>query len=711
VALGALCIALPFNNPFSHRLVLAVLLAFVVAPLGAYVSVSVTQERVDLAESLLDISVICFSVFLLPAAWTANITIAAMLIVSAVPIQPRRIVITLSAAVVGLFSISGATLNVAHWYAPVLAIAVLMAGIDVYHQARGARAEEVSARYDALIDAAPVFFWEIETRTGTIVAVAGNSAALVGYEPNELVGMNWEDIVVKSDAEALRAVGLAATDQQLATSGEVRHRDGTISMFRHLMTVDPAATVIKGVSSDITELNDAHHQLRYQAEHDDLTGLANRSVLSTRLDELLAAPSGAPLALMVLDLDRFKDINDTLGHPFGDKLLTTLADRFRSSLPNVDIVARLGGDEFAMLITTDVDRDMVFAAASRIVEITEERVVIDGVSLSVSPSVGVVVAPEHGQTRDLLLQRADIAMYEAKRSTDAVRFFESTPEELSLDRLTLTASIRPAIDEGQIELWYQPKVDIATHRIVGAEGLARWRHPERGLLGPAEFLELITLSGEISSFTSLVLAHGVATAALCQDAGCNMVIAVNLAAASFFDRELPAHMHQLLADHNVAADRIILEITESDILEEAGTHVAVFERLAAIGLGLSIDDFGTGYSSLTRLRALPITELKIDRSFITRMSDPEDQIIVKTIIDLAQLLGHHTVAEGVEDPATADALARLGCDSAQGYLWARPMPRDEFLALLRTWPAGVGPATPMLDSANWPPSLAGGAGV
>lgn len=697
VVLALLCVFLPFSEPLPDRLLLAGLLIFVVVPIGTHVSRKASRERVDLAETVLDLVVLNLAVFLLPVVWTATITISGMMIVGTAPIQPRKVVVSLTIGAVIGYTISGIVLSIDYWYAPVIAIAVLMTGVEVYHEARRERLRQVSARYDALIGAAPVFFWEVDTTTRTIVAVAGNSGALLGYEPHELVGMQWEDVVLSADAEHLREVGLAATDGQLAASSEVRHRDGTVSTFRHLMTFDPETTLVKGVSSDINEVVEAHQRLRYQAEHDDLTGLVNRSVLSARLEELLRDPAAAPIALLVLDLDRFKDVNDILGHPFGDSLLTTLADRFRTSLPWVDVVARLGGDEFAILLTSDVDRESAIALAEHVVQIAEERMQIDGVSLSVSPSIGVALAPEHAMTPHMLMQRADIAMYEAKRSSSAYRVFENTPEELSLDRLTLTSAIRPALDDGQIELWYQPKVDIATQRIVGAEGLARWLHPERGVLSPADFLELITMSGEFTSFTNLVLRHGVQTAAQCQAAGCDLAIAINLAAVSFFDQDLPTRLHALLIEHNVAPDRIILEITESDILEEVGTHIGVFERLASLGVGLSIDDFGTGYSSLSRLRALPVTELKIDRSFIGRLGDPEDLIIVKTIVELSQLLGHHTVAEGVEDQATADALVRLGCQSAQGYLWAKPLRRDEFLGLLRTWPAGVGEHALELD--------------
>ncbi len=392
----------------------------------------------------------------------------------------------------------------------------------------------------------------------------------------------------------------------------------------------------------------------------------------------------------MIDLDRFKEVNDTLGHPVGDRLLQILAERFTEALPGADVVARLGGDEFAVLLTGGVTRAEAVMAARKIARATEQKMEIDRVKLSISPSIGVVLAPEHGTTADEIIRHADIAMYDAKRRGEAVRVFESTPDDLTLDRLTLSAAISSALSNDQFELWYQPKFCLQTRAIVGAEALARWRHPERGMLQPSQFLELISLAGEYHRFTDQVLEQGIATAAHCIERGHTIEMAVNLSSLSFFDQRLPARLDAQLRHYGLDPRRFTLEITEADILDEAGSHFGVFDRLQELGVGISIDDFGTGYSSLVRLRELPVTEVKLDRSFVSNLHrDPEDMIIVQTVVDLALALGHRTVAEGVEIEATAELLASIGCETAQGFLFAKPMPIDHFLTFLETWEHGT----------------------
>lgn len=708
LAFAALVFVLPLEASASDRVFLAALLVGVVGPLGLAMSWKVRPERLDLAESMIDLTMVSLGGFIIPEVWTGSVVVAAMMLVAAVPVQSRRTIALMTAAVTITFTISGLMVGPDAWYSPLSAVVILMLPIDGFYRARNRRFEVAAERYDALINAAQVFIWELDVHSETFTAVAGNSHALLGYHPAEMVGMKWTDLVPKADQERIAIAAQLSTGDQLAIITGVRHQDGTVTTFRHLLTADADYSTLRGVSSDIAELAEANRRLSWQAEHDELTGLANRSVLSAALDTALADVAQTPIALMVLDLDRFKDVNDTLGHPVGDHLLKTLASRFEGTFTDATVIARLGGDEFAILVTEDVTRQRVERMAQQVVEVTQQRVVVEGVSLSTTPSIGVALAPEHGTGAESLLQRADIAMYEAKRSSDTIRFFEKTPEDLNLERLKLGSAIRPAIDEREIELWYQPKICLHTQRIVGAEGLARWRHPERGVLGPFEFLELIALAGEFGRFTDLVLEHGVETAGLCNQVGADITIAVNLASSSFFDQNLPGRIHALLLENKVRPDQLILEITESDILEEADSKITVFDRLADLGLGLSIDDFGTGYSSLTRLRALPVTELKIDRSFISRIADQEDRIIVKAIIDLSELLGHRTVAEGVEDQETAELLAQFGCAMAQGYHWAKPMPRDDFLKLIRTWPAGVGEGAtveilPPVDAAPSPP--------
>ena len=375
-------------------------------------------------------------------------------------------------------------------------------------------------------------------------------------------------------------------------------------------------------------------------------------------------------------------MNDTLGHPVGDQLLKVLAARFRGTV-HADVIARLGGDEFAFLLAADVTAESAVELANDIAQLTDQRIELNRITLSVSGSIGVAIAPQHGTDPETLMQHADIAMYQAKANHDSVSVFVETPDNLSVERLSLTSELSSAISRHEFELFFQPKLDLSSGRVIGAEGLARWRHPTRGILAPDQFLELLSLSGDYHRFTDEMIGEGIGFADRCHRGGHQIEIAVNLSSMSFFDQELPGRIAALLDLHQVPANCLTLEITEADILDESQMPQATFARLAELGVGLSIDDFGTGYSSLVRLRQLPVSELKIDQSFVKGLgTEPEDLIIVRAIIDLASVLGHQTVAEGVESQEVADILLSLGCNVVQGYHFGAPMPADQFVEWL-----------------------------
>ncbi len=426
------------------------------------------------------------------------------------------------------------------------------------------------------------------------------------------------------------------------------------------------------------QLEDATKFIRHQAEHDGLTGLITRNVFMSKLQGCLQESDGDQVAVLVVDVHRFQEVNGVLGHRVGDQLLVVLARRFEQ-LSFAAATARLGGDEFAFVLVGDEARQPVKHAHAVIAAI-EELVQVDRLKLSVSGSVGIAVAPDDGATAEVLMLRADTAMYRAKDAREQVMAFADSEGARVGEQLELGREIEHAISNGQIELWFQPKIDLATERIVGAEGLARWRHPDLGVLTPDRFLPLLNITSDYQAFTDEVIRQGIEFVVQTKRDGAGLAVALNLSAMSFLDHGLVDRVAAMLETSGVAAEQVTFEITESDILEDLSVNGPVFERLIDLGVELSIDDFGVGYSSLSRLRELPVQELKIDRSFVSRMeSDPEDLIIVKAVVDLANVLGHRSVAEGVETVEAWDRLREMGCDEAQGYLFGRPMPAAELL--------------------------------
>lgn len=688
VVMGLLILIIPVDINPVVRVSVSLFLIFVWAPADVVIGRSLKGYRVDVIYIVFDAVLVAVAAWLMPALWVPALIVSTVIVVAAIPMHDRSIVVSISGLTIVAFTGSGLFFDVNDWYLGIAALLAAVPGYDSYYRASQRRADETLQRYDALIDAAAVFFWEVDLRTGSFVSVAGNLRPMVGYSPAEFLKMRWQDIVPIDDQQRLLELPELAEGAERALVTKIQHRDGQDIVFRH--NVRRTKGLLRGVSSNINDLAEATETIRFQAEHDALTGLYNRSVLAERLGQATRSMTAdEPIAVLMLDLNRFKEVNDTLGHQVGDRLLQILAERFRKALPDAKVVTRLGGDEFAVLLTDDVSRASALEAARKIATVTERKLEIDRLELSVSASIGVVLGPEHGATADELLSHADIAMYAAKRKGESVEVFKSMPKDLSLERLTLSASVGSALGAGEFELWYQPKISLETKAVVGAEALARWRHPYRGMLQPSEFLELIGLSGEYHRFTDQVLEDGIIASARCRDRGHSIEMAVNLSLLSFFDQHLPDRLAEQLDVYGVSPHHFTLEVTESDMLDEAGAHSGVFSRLQELGVGISIDDFGTGHSSLVRLKELPVTELKLDRSFVTSLEvDSEDMIIVRTIVKLAAALGLRTVAEGVESEATAELLQSIGCQAAQGFLFAPPMPVDEFLAFLDAWAPG-----------------------
>ena len=413
-------------------------------------------------------------------------------------------------------------------------------------------------------------------------------------------------------------------------------------------------------------------RLTHESRHDALTGLPNRAELQARLAEVLARGTSST-AVLFMDLDRFKDVNDTLGHSAGDRVLSEVAERLSQDLPAGSTIARLGGDEFAVVLP-GAGLAAALRVAQRLRRLLERPVAVEGVSVDVGVSIGVSLAPRDGDTPGLLMRRADIAMYDAKHSS-GIAAYDPGRDESSTSRLALVAQLRTALAEEQFRLEYQPQVAGETGAPVRFEALLRWQHPTRGTVGPDEFVAVAERAGLLQELTAWVLGTALDAVTAWRAAGHDLGVAVNLSPRNLLDPGLPSAVRRALAVRALPAEVLTLEITESTIMAEPARAVETLRQLRSTGVRLSVDDFGTGYSSLAYLKQLPVDEVKIDKSFVRGLpSDAADVAIVRAVLALAASLGLDVVAEGVEDDASRGELRRLGCGLLQGYRTGRPMP-------------------------------------
>jgi diguanylate cyclase (GGDEF)-like protein len=428
----------------------------------------------------------------------------------------------------------------------------------------------------------------------------------------------------------------------------------------------------------------------YQALHDDLTGLPNRSLFYDRLDQALleGKRKSTKVGIMLLDLDRFKEINDSLGHHIGDVLLRQIGPRVKGVLREVDTFARLGGDEFIVLLPNVGSTDYALEVAERVLTAIEIPFVLDevsdGLTIDVEASIGLALYPEHGMDVDTLLQRADVAMYLAKEAHTGREVYAEDRNRNSARRLTLLGELRRAVDREELELFFQPKVNVASGQVAGVEALLRWDHPGLGKVAPDEFIVAAEQTGLMRSLTRFSLDRALQQWQEWTAQDLKVEIAVNLSRRSLLDPNFVDDAQEILARCRVPHENLLLEITESSIMADPARAAEVCHRLNDLGIGLSLDDFGAGYSSLGYLKRLPVQEIKIDKSFILGMTDDEnDEVIVRSTIDLARNLGLRVVAEGVETREAWDTLQTLGCDLAQGFYLGRPMPGGEYPAWLK----------------------------
>jgi diguanylate cyclase (GGDEF)-like protein/PAS domain S-box-containing protein len=550
--------------------------------------------------------------------------------------------------------------------------------------------------------------WMCDLREGTVTA-SEQAWSIFGHQgtPRVLSTTAFFGAVHKDDLSRLQlaweramAAGESlATDHRITLAdGQVRHVHQQVEVIER--SVEGASLRLAGVVHDITRRKDAEEQIRRLAYYDPLTGLPNRLLFVEQLSLALeqAKRHERRLSIMFIDLDNFKRVNDTLGHRAGDELLRTASARLAAALRAQDAlarasaectatsIARLGGDEFIVLLNDVGAPEDAAGVAQRLVATLGEPMVVHGTEVFVGGSIGVANFPDDGTDIDTLLMNADTAMYRAKaEGRGGFQLYDRSMNARALDRLQMEASLRRAIERDEFVLHYQPRVDVLSGRLVGAEALIRWQHPERGLLLPAEFIPLMEDTGleiPIGEWAIRTVCH---QSALWQQAGLAPVpIAVNLASTHLRQAGLPALVAELLRLHGVPASLLEIEVTESILLAEPELSVRVAQELAALGVHLSIDDFGTGYSSLGYLKKLPIAALKIDRSFVRDLeTDPDDEAIVSAIIALAHSLKLKVVAEGVETPAQLAFLQSVRCDEYQGFLTSHAVSRQAFERLLQ----------------------------
>jgi diguanylate cyclase (GGDEF)-like protein/PAS domain S-box-containing protein len=550
------------------------------------------------------------------------------------------------------------------------------------------RAEEQVSQYVDLVERIQLalFVFIVNGDELRLTAINPEASLITGMQPERAVGLMVDDVLPIAEADLLRD---SLLDTVVTGEGFVidEFRLSAQSSGGRVYTAHafPLPGNAVGLSlQDVTERTMAAEVLRRQALHDGLTGLPNRTLLNDRMRQALqhSQTTGEPVALLLMDLDQFKEVNDALGHDHGDRLLIEMSRRLQRVLRDIDTIARLGGDEFAVLLTINADERGALAVAARVRESLEEAFQLGGISVQTSASIGVALYPDHAADAETLAQRADVAMYTAKRAGGGIALYSPEHDQSSVRRLALLGELRNAIEGDQLLLHYQPTLDLRTGYVRTVEALVRWQHPEHGLMPPAEFIELAEVSGTIQVLTRWVITTAVRQLVEWQERGLDLSVAVNLSVRNLYEPELVPWLAGVLAQFGVDAKALEFEITESELMDDPLLAMEVLGRLKSLGVATSIDDFGTGYSSLSYLKHLPIDQLKIDRSFVGNMvHDESDLTIVRSTIDLSHNLGLVVVAEGVEDPETLRLLAHLGCDRAQGYALSRPVPALDF----ETW--------------------------
>jgi diguanylate cyclase (GGDEF)-like protein/PAS domain S-box-containing protein len=541
--------------------------------------------------------------------------------------------------------------------------------------------KEREASFRLLFDGNPMPMWLYDPGDLRILSVNDAALAHYGYSREQMLGMTLPDLWPHDERDVHREIAKSVRDtyQSERTWRHIKADGSEIEVLTYARRLALANehTVLVAVV-DVTERKAAEARIAYMAHHDALTDLPNRVLFHDRLNELLGRVRrhDESLAVHCLDLDHFKGVNDTLGHPIGDELLKTVAQRLGKCLRDTDMVARLGGDEFAVVQFPLDNPHQAGALANALIDVVSKPYEVHGHEFVVSASIGIAIAPGDGDAADMLLRNADMALYRAKaEGRGSAHFFE--PE---MDRRMLELDLRKAFANGEFDLFYQPLINLNANAVCGSEALLRWRHPERGMIGPAEFIPLAEEIGLIVPLGEWVLRKA-CTEAMCWPA--DLKVAVNLSPAQFRSRGVVKAVLTALAYSRLPADRLELEITESVLLGETEANLATLHQLRGIGVSISMDDFGTGYSSLSYLRCFPFDKIKIDRSFVKELSERPDCVaIIRAVAGLGMSLGIATTAEGIETTEQLERVRAEGCTEVQGYLFSPPRPASELAALI-----------------------------
>lgn len=542
---------------------------------------------------------------------------------------------------------------------------------------------------------------ELETESGTYLSLRaslpapdGQSSGVVLQKSLDASLVPFLDLRDKLLVLGLLGLLLSGLSSLAIARGITRPIQSLAEFSRKIAQGDYSGKPIVACTNEIGELAKAFEHMSGEiaareshilelAYSDTLTGLPNRAMFHDRLKQAIGMTGrmGTPLTVMLMDMDHFKYVNDSLGHHIGDLLLKEVAGRLRRKLRESDTVARLGGDEFAILLPS-ADIPDARKVVRGLLAALEEPMSIEGQIIDVHGSFGMAASPTHGMDVATLMRCADVAMYQAKRNGSGYAEYDARYDHNTLARLSLMSELREAVEHDHLVLYYQPKVDLKASQTYSVEALVRWAHPKRGFVPPNDFIPFAEQTGYIKAITHWVLKEGIRQCAAWRHEGLDVNVSINISARDLMNADLPIYFASLLSAHGCPPERICLEITESAILDDPTHAMENLRRLEAIGCKLSIDDYGTGYSSLAYLKRLPVGELKIDRSFVQNMvNDPNDTVIVRSTIDLAHNLGLRVVAEGVENAAILGQLCLLGCDQAQGYLFSKPVSAADF----KTW--------------------------